>query len=450
MGDQWVDLPLAIQQGGGFTASWTLLNMMLMKLPPEAQRRFCVMSVPALATSPITSGSGSMRGLLVHDSKLWFVRGTELYYSSNGTTATLVGTVSGSARVRMVGAGAGQIAVVDGAGNQYTATTTVITAFALPAGVAADVTYMDGYIICPRAGTDEWYISALDGTTFAALDFSTADAISDTLVGVIACNRDLLLVGHVHTEIWYNAGASPFPFLRASPGVIERGCLSVYTIQKANGVPYLVGDDRRVYRITGYSPEPISTEPVSSVLGIVNYSGFAGSVYSSRDQLIYAIRLIAGSTLEYNITTGLWHRRDGNEGFRVNFTPAGTTKTYHAGEGPSSVTGVYALDPSTIDSTLTYFMGLPWFDMGGRRVFEHEVELIRPPIGTETGTVTMSTDDADDGSLRVTHATLDLSNYRLAWNRCGSFRRREHGFTWASPQYPIVIEAVRARMDVGL
>ncbi len=454
MGDQWVDIPLAIADSYGLTSKARMVNMMLLRLSEDSPRRFAIATIPTAGIPQITSGSGAMRGMVIHADKIWYVRGTQLYYSSNGSSATLVGTVSGTAKVRMVGAGVGQIAIVDGTGNQYTATTAGVSAFTLPAGVASDVAYMDGYIICPRAGTDEWYISALDGTTFAALDFSTADAVSDTLVGVISCNRDLFLLGKTHIEVWYNAGASPFPFVRSSPGVIERGCLAALVAQKADGMVHFVGDDRRAYRLRGYALESSSTTAEVEHLNLTSASAVSACVYSVYGQLIYSVNTTPGVTYELNVTTGLWHVRSGQDGFRANFTSTGTMKLFHAGEGTGAVVGICLVEPQNPDSAVVRSVVLPLFDAGGRRVFEHELELIFGTYGSSVGgTVTLTTDDYEDGSLvTTTHATISLNEgVRTAWLRLGSFKkRRQHSFTFTGLGGEIQIEAARARMDVGL
>jgi hypothetical protein len=308
---------------------------------------------------------------------------------------------------------------------------------------------MDGYIICPRSGTDEWYISGLDTTTFGALDFSTADAVSDTLVGVISCNRDLFLLGKTHIEVWYNAGASPFPFVRSSPGVIERGVLAAHTAQKADGVVHFVGDDRRAYKLRGYALESTSTTSEQEHLNLTSASAVSACVYSVYGQLIYAVNTTPGTTYEHNVTTGLWHVRSGQDGFRVNFAFTGSTKIYHAGTCTADVVGVCLIEPGNSDPTIPRSMTLPLFDAGGRRVFEHELEMIFGTGGD--GPITLTTDDWCDGAfITTTHATITISEgVRAAWLRLGSFKqRRQHNFGFTGGDF--TVEAVRARMDVGL
>jgi hypothetical protein len=456
----WHDIQLATQEGNGFNSGTTLSNMFLAKSPPGEEYPFAIRTIPALSTAspaPITTGSGEIRGLLVHNGTMWWVRGTELYYSTNGTSATLAGTVAGTAPVRIIGASATQIFIVDGAGNEYVATTGAVTAVTPPAGDFADCTAMDGYVICPRVGTDEFYISGLDDpTTFGALDFSTADAIPDQLVGCIASNRDLFLFGKKHTEVWYDAGSSPFPFQRTA--VIERGLLARLTVKKGDGVVYFVGDDRRVYRFSGYTPEPISTEWVERELGLTDTLDAAmfASIYTVNGQRIYAVqyRNTGGSvqTVEYNITTGLWHNQNAYLGFRDNFIiPSASAvpgNAFHAGKDAAGTVGVYMIKHTSADSAVTYTMSLPYIKFQGRRCFAYETELeVRQYTGS--GSVLLKFRD-DDTVVLFSHSTLTLATSgRLSWPRCGSFRHRFQQFVFTGLTLPLSVFAARIRMELG-
>lgn len=474
---EWVDLPLAVtegESGSRFVSDAELVNMYLAPSPPGSRRPYTVMAAPA-HEGALGAGSGSIRGLTVHGDYVWYVRNTTLR-RYDGTTITSVGTVSGSNPVQMVGAGANKIVIVDGGGNEYVATTGATAAITPPAGDFGGVTYQDGYTIATRVGTDEFYISNLDDpTTWGALSFSTADALSDTLVGCMSINRELYLFGKRHIEIWQNTGASPFPFSRVQPGLVERGVFAVGSIAKNESSVFFLGDDMRVYRMDGYRVTPISTEWVErKFLGIQESRTYEngnvttaidvrGSIHAIAGQQFYSLS-VNNFVMLYSITTGTWHVRSLSSGVlryadTVNYTSSGGSKyvfvglnTGDAGLGSDVyqlVDGDHGHEGAT--NFAVYTLVLPAFDGGGRRVFESELEL-SCSLGKS---VSIELSYSDDGG--VTYVTHGADNYttgnRYRWHRLGSFYRRIHKFTITATSKTFAgsfaIESVRARIEVG-
>ncbi len=459
MGDQWVDIPFPLDNAQGVTGyagGAGLSNLMARKNHPTNPHPVSIVSTPGLL-SATTSGTGDIRGMLAHGSYLWFVRGTELYRSSGGA-GTLVGTVAGTAPVQMVGAGVNQIAIVDGAGNEYSATSGAVSAIAPPAGNFSDVTFMDGYIIAIRDGTDEFYISALDGTTFGALDFSTADAVSDVLIGCYVHNRELYLFGKKHTEVWVNTGASPFPFQRATPGVIDVGLYAPGSIAHHQARMFFVGSDMCVYTMNGYTPIRASNTDVESIIrSTTDPTLMRASTYSDTGQVFYTLTPSLSSSVSYvyDIENNWWHQRShgasGNGGKYVdvaNYTGGSGYLVYAAIRPVAGFTqGVYIL---TLDqaldsgSTPPRILIAPIVNAKGRRVFSAETEITMRPA---TGSVVMDT--LDELATSTTFASVVTTNGLVRIIRCGSFKNRRHTFTFTCTTN-ISIDSVRARVEVGL
>lgn len=467
MGDQWVDLPLPLGNDISFSTQASdaqLVGFMLRKNEIGAQRQVSIIPSPGL-TSKITTGSGDMRGMIVHGSYAWYVRGTQLYRISGGV-ATLINTVAGTYPVQMVGAGVNQIFVVDGDGNEYVATAGAVTAVAPPAGNFSDCTYMDGYTICIRDGTDEFYISNLDDpTTFGALNFSTADAVSDVLVACYVHNRELFLVGKKHTEVWVNTGAASFPFTRASPGVIDIGTVYPGSMAHLGTTLFFVGTDQCVYRLDGYTPVKISTPYIELAIKGMGADAryMRASAYSDEGQSFYAISVdITGTTgvYVYGIQEGVWHSRThggGSAGAYVDVARYSAAATYSLVYAAirsnlgSLVTGIYSLDPAAINDDTSIaqsrFIVLPQFEAGGRRVFEHELEVRAQP-SANAGSVTLSFRDSPSAGYS-NHSTITAGSGRIAFPRCGSFIQRSHKLVFVLSD-GLEIDAIRARIEVGL
>jgi hypothetical protein len=110
---------------------------------------------------------------------------------------------------------------------------------------AATVSFFDGYFIFDRMGTNEFFLSNLyDGTTYNALDFASAESQPDFVTGTIQNLQLLFVICQEHLELWYDAGAFPFPFARYTGAGISYGSNSPQTIIKQDGAIFFLGSDK--------------------------------------------------------------------------------------------------------------------------------------------------------------------------------------------------------------
>jgi len=81
--------------------------------------------------------------------------------------------------------------------------------------------------------------AVLDGLTWAAVDYATAESDPDALVGVYAWRGELLLLGTRTIEFWAPTGDSSV-FARVSGSVAPWGCLSYQTVQQVDSSLFML------------------------------------------------------------------------------------------------------------------------------------------------------------------------------------------------------------------
>jgi hypothetical protein len=84
---------------------------------------------------------------------------------------------------------------------------------------------LDGYFLVLDRSTSTVYQSDLyDGQTWGGLAFAQRSAMADRWQAMAVLNRDLWLLGSETSEVWYNAGTTPFAFAAHPSGVVMWGC----------------------------------------------------------------------------------------------------------------------------------------------------------------------------------------------------------------------------------
>lgn len=175
---------------------------------------------------------------------------------------------------------------------------------------ASTVTYQDGYFLFDRKGTGQFFISELLDVAFDPLDFATAEGQPDNLVAVLSDHREIFLFGEETIEVWYNSGASDFPFERNQGAFVEKGCGARYSVAKQNNTVYFIGSDLMVYQMTGYTPVRISNHAVEKTLKDIYLEDAFAYTYQDEGHLFYVLTIPERDiTWCYDISTGAWHIR---------------------------------------------------------------------------------------------------------------------------------------------
>ncbi|QZI87773.1 packaged DNA stabilization protein [Vibrio phage 66E30.1] len=289
-------------------------NELLVNVYPRASTggkyQFNLINTPGLAffcelpTYPVM-------GLHNNKGRVFAVTPSKMYEIFKDGSFKELGDVDLKGRVVMEDNGI-QVVVVDGfKGFYYDASTEEVNEITSEGFYpATTVTYQDGYFLFDRRGTGQFFISELLNVTFNGLDFATAEGQPDNLVAVLSDHREIFLFGEDTIEVWYNSGASDFPFERNQGAFVEKGCGARYSVAKQNNTVYFVGSDLMVYQMTGYTPVRISNHAVEKTLKGINLGDSFAYTYQDEGHLFYVLTIPGRDiTWCYDISTGAWHVR---------------------------------------------------------------------------------------------------------------------------------------------
>jgi len=246
------------------------------------------------------------------------VVGDRIYsITTSPQSATLVGTIGTSSGQVGTTSNGDQILIVDGSLGYIltTATNTIaqITDPDFPNGVT-NANYMNGFFIVSGDGTGMFYINETpgEGTAWNGLDFASAEGAPDAVIGQAVVQNELWLAGRASTEVWTYTGNADFPFERSSNVMIEHGCEAGATFIKFANTIYWLGRDQYgiglVWRANGYTPDPISTGPLSrAIQSYTTISDAFAFGFQIQGHSFYVLQFpTEGKTWAYDTATGLW------------------------------------------------------------------------------------------------------------------------------------------------
>lgn len=267
-------------------------------------------------------GNGPIRQMIRFRDYIIAVSEDEVYRVSENGSSTLIGsillgfseTVAMSANRDAVIICSGDYAYVTD-GN----TLTQVTDIDYPGSDVVD--YLDGYFIFAIPDSQQFYISEINsGTEFDAMDFAQAESNVDNIVGLIVDHQELWLFGEYSTEVWYDSGASDFPFARRDGAIMEHGCAARRSIAKADNTVFWLGQNAHgngiVYRAEQYNPQIVSNRGIEYAIGQIDDIGDAFAyTYQHTGHTFYVLTFPSGNlTCVYDASIGdpetAWHIRE--------------------------------------------------------------------------------------------------------------------------------------------
>jgi len=205
-------------------------------------------------------GPGPIRGMFRRDGvtggKLFVVSGDGFY-----ADGVLLGRISGNGPVSFA---ASETEVIFAAGGPLYRTdgdTLSRPEFPDDANVTA-VAFLAGYFIALRAGTHQFYWSAvLDATIWDGLSFASAENEPDRLLDVVVVDDILALIGTETVEFWPKSGDPDLPFAPIQGRVFEQGAIATGCAVATDNSFFWIGNDKIIYR-NGNVPEAIGDDGI--------------------------------------------------------------------------------------------------------------------------------------------------------------------------------------------
>lgn len=287
-----------------------LINLFPEALPKDSLSSVALYGTPGLI-SFVTLPTTPILALFEMNEVLYAATATKFYsIQSNGSYAEL-GTVVLSGYTSIAGNGSDIIIVGNGKGYKYNTSGSFseldISDNWYPSN---NVIYQDGRFIFSRTSTTQIFISELDAATFDATEIVSTLGIPGNVVGVISDHREVWVFKEKSTEIRYNSGAADFPFETMQGAYIEKGCIAVGSIAKADNTVFWLGHDYMVYRADNYNPVRISTHAVEFDIKDGVVSDAIAYTYYDEGHLFYVLTFPTQNvTWCFDISTGLWHKR---------------------------------------------------------------------------------------------------------------------------------------------
>jgi hypothetical protein len=191
---------------------------------------------------------------------------------------------------------------------------------------ASRVAFIDGWWIFnqpapnpPVSGQTFYVPNSTYSVVFNASNFALIDSASDNLVTLFENKEELWLIGEKHTEIWYDAGGTYFPFARLVSTMMQVGCsaansIARFTSEGVDGLIWLAKTERGqnvVVKTVGFSIEVVSTPAINNA--IAKYylvSDAIGYTYQEDGHEFYVLTFpSADDTWCFDGSTNLWHKR---------------------------------------------------------------------------------------------------------------------------------------------
>ncbi len=326
-------------------------------LYPQINQRESFMMLPQLAGAPTilthyptpgltlkaAAADAGWRGLYQgNNGTLYGVCGSSVYAISASWALTKLGTIgtSSGGGVSMADNGT-TLVLVDGSTQGWTITL-ASNAFAqlvdsTGSFVGADfVDYLDTFFVFNKDGTQSFYTSLSNSVTFDPLYIANKTGYADNLVALAVVQRQLWLLGEKTTEVWYNSGATTFPFQIVEGAFIQHGCIAPRSVATQDVNVFWLGHDPQghaiVFQGANLAAARISTHAIEHELqSYATVSDAVGFIHQIEGHMFYVLNFpTADKTWVYDVASGLWHERmwlDSN-GLEHRARPATGTAAY--------------------------------------------------------------------------------------------------------------------------
>jgi len=308
-----------------------LINAYAEVAPEGSRSKYIWRRSPGLDYAFAAAGSGAFRGALLVDTILYLARGDKVdSVTKSGSTYTvqaLSGTLGGTGPVTMAhNMRAAKQILIQTSDGPFQIVGTTVSSFSdadLPSSLM--ITYQDGYFFWPAA-SGRVTASDLNDDEVNSNSFVTAESQPDGMIRCVPFRRDMLFMGAYSTEVWSNAGTSPFPYSRVT--VLPIGLYGINAVTGYEpGFPgplAFVGNDCVVYKMVGYGLERVSTPQLERLLvAVTDRSTVKMNSFIAAGHHFVSISSADWTWfLDLSAPGNFWHERVsyGQDNWRVGFT----------------------------------------------------------------------------------------------------------------------------------
>ena len=296
------------------------VNLYMEKNPPDSPFPYTCYPTPGLtllATAAPDTGNGWRQLWYASNNQFYGVCGSTVYSISSAWALTALGDIASSSGYVAMTDNGQYVVIVDGSSSGYKIklADNTLSAITDPAFLGANTLgFVDGYLVLNAPGTQEWYISLVNQVAFDALDFASKSGFSDLLAGVGVTKRYVYLFGQQTTEVWFDAGDTPFPFDRL-PGVfMQFGCASAASIAQMDGDIYWLAQSPQgkaiVARSKQFNAEQISTFALDNEMqSYTDLNQAIGFTYQIEGHFFYVLTFPQSDvTWQYDLSTQQWNQ----------------------------------------------------------------------------------------------------------------------------------------------
>lgn len=402
-------------------------------------------------------GAHDMAGLayIVNGGLLSRIDYTEDVFGNRTYTATgLSGTViSGSDKVLMADNGEQLCIIAPDFGGKYNCWIYTVSGGLVQVsdtdfdGPVIGLTFMDGYFVFLKANSNKFFISDLrNGSSYLATDFAEAESDPDNLVATAPLNGLLYVFGSQTCEQFSDQGGTGFPFVRATSGVIQKGCLAPLSLIEFNGTLVWIGqgDNEKpaIWISSGDNPTKLSTAPVDTMLnsgGITKLSKAYVIKWAERGHSFLAFTVPDVCTLVFDSQSGLWHQRKSVDQFDqiVPWRVASLIYSYSefiVGDAINGNIGIMRDDVyMEYDKDIHGYFTTPALDNGGMPFSINSLELMlqtgtNPITGQGSDPVMRMSISKDGGRIYSPEISRKIGltgdyTIRVLWNLLGRYSR---------------------------
>jgi hypothetical protein len=162
--------------------------------------------------------------------------------------------------------------------------------------------YIDTFMLFNVIGTNRFISTLSNSLTFDPLYFAAKTDYPDPLAALIVNRHEILLIGQLKSEVWYDAGLANFPFAELPGAYFEHGTVAKYSVASADISVFFLGQDLqgvgKVYRVRGYQCTEISNYAIAGAIAkmskTVGISDAIGYTYQQDGHVFYVLQFPAG------------------------------------------------------------------------------------------------------------------------------------------------------------